>query len=70
MKIKITECPFCHGSEFIEGKQEGYAQLQSCESSWHSAVLYHVICRRCGSVVRSYVKNPEKLLKKKDRREQ
>ena len=70
MEIRISECPFCHGSEFIEGKQEGHGQLQSCESAWHGSNLYHVICRRCGSVVRSYVKNPEKLLKRKDRKEQ
>ena len=29
---------------------------------------YHSICRNCGSVVRSYVKKPEKLLKRKDRK--
>ena len=69
MEIKITECPFCHGTEFLEGKQEGHAQMNSCESWWYSTELYHVICRRCGSVVRSYVKNPEKLLPKKERRE-
>ena len=69
MDIRITECPFCHASEFIEGKQESHGQLQSCESIWQSATLYHVICRRCGSVVRSYVKEPEKLLKRADRRE-
>ena len=66
----VYECPFCHANEFIEAKQEGHAQLQSCESAWHGAILYHVICRRCGSVVRSYVRDAEKLLKRKDRREQ
>jgi Fe2+ or Zn2+ uptake regulation protein len=69
MDIQVTECPFCHGNEFIEGKQEGYAQITSKHSAWYSGVLHHVICRRCGSVVRSYVKDPEKLLKKKDRKE-
>jgi hypothetical protein len=66
--VRVSECPYCHGSEFIEGKQEGHAQMTSCASTWYSVDLYHVICRRCGSVVRSYVKDPEKLLKKKDRR--
>ena len=70
MDIKLTECPFCHGSEFIEGRQGGgYAQLHSCVNGWYSGELHHVICRRCGSVVRSYVKDPEKMLKKKDRKE-
>ncbi len=69
MDIKVTECPFCHGSEFIEAKQTGYAQISSCANGWYSGELRHVVCRRCGSVVRSYVKDPEKMLKKKDRRE-
>lgn len=69
MDIKVSECPFCNGNEFIEGKQDGYAQISSRESAWYGGVLYHVICRRCGSVVRSYVKDPEKMLKKRDRRE-
>ena len=69
MNIEITECPFCHGNEFAEGRQDGYASIGSKENIWHSATLYHVICLRCGSVVRSYVKRPEKMLKKKDRKE-
>ena len=69
MDIKISECPFCRGSEFLEAKQEAYGSLTSCESVWLGSSLYHVICRRCGSVVRSYVKDPEKLLRRKDRRE-
>ena len=66
--VRISECPFCHGSEFVEGRQSGHACISSLQNVWYSGDLYHVICRRCGSVVRSYVKDPEKLLKKKDRR--
>ena len=69
MDIKITECPFCHGNEFVEAKQTGYAAISGSKNMWSSEDLYHLICRRCGSVVRSYVKDPEKLLKKKDRKE-
>lgn len=69
MDIRVTECPFCHGSEFIEAKQEGHAQISSMQNGWYSGVLYHTVCRRCGSVVRSFVKDPEKMLKKRDRRE-
>ena len=68
MDIKISECPFCNGNEFIEAKQTGYAAISGCENIWSGADLYHVICRRCGSVVRSYVKDPEKLLKRKNRK--
>jgi len=68
--IKAEVCPFCNGTEFLEGKQSGHACISSCHNVWYSGDLYHVICRRCGSVVRSYVKEPEKMLKKADRREE
>ena len=68
--IKITECPFCHGTEFLEGKQnDSRAEMQSTQNMWYSGVVYHTVCRNCGSIVRSYVKNPENMLKKKDRKE-
>ena len=67
-EIKLSACPFCGGTEFVEGYQGGYGALASKEGAWLGASLYHVICRDCGSIVRSYVKDPEKLVKKKNRR--
>lgn len=67
MNINIITCPFCNGTEFIETRQSGYAQIGG--EGLHGATLYHTVCRRCGSVVRSYVKEPEKLLKRKNRKE-
>ena len=67
-KIKMVKCRFCGGTEFITAYQTGYARVDSTESLLRSADLYHTICRDCGSVVRSYVKDPEKLLSRKDRR--
>lgn len=64
----ITRCPFCGHSEFIEGMQGGSDAYVTAENIFGQR-LYHILCRNCGSVVRSYVKNPEKLLKKKNRRE-
>lgn len=66
--IKMTKCRFCGGTEFITGYQNFYGAVYSAESFVRSATLYHTICRNCGSVVRSYVKDPEKLLKKSERR--
>lgn len=66
-RIRDDRCPYCEGSEFIKGKHEGYGAVQSLESVWLSQTLYHVICRQCGSVVRSYVQNPEKLIKRRNR---
>lgn len=64
----VSECPFCGGTEFIEAYQDAYGALTAVGSILRSEALYHTICRRCGSVVRSYVRQPEKLLKRKDRR--
>ena len=67
-EIRITACPFCSGTEFAVGYQGGYGALASKEGAWLGVPLYHTVCRDCGSVVRSYVKNPEKLVKKNNRR--
>ena len=61
-------CPHCGGTEMIEAYQSGYAVVAGLSHKMGGVNLYHSICRRCGSVVRSYVKDPEKLLKKKDRK--
>ena len=66
-EIKVN-CPFCGGTEFAEGYQSGYGALTGTESIFASSTLYHIICRNCGSVVHSYVKNPEKILKWSNRR--
>ena len=59
--------PYCRGTEVIGAYQ---SSVTAVDNIWGVANLYHSICRNCGSVVRSYVKEPEKLLKKKDRRKQ
>lgn len=64
----VTYCPYCGGTEMIETCQSGYGAISSTQNAFCAAALYHVVCRNCGSVARSYVKNPEKLIKKKDRR--
>lgn len=64
----VRACPYCGGTEMIEAYQGGYGALSSRQSAFASCSLNHIICRRCGSVVRSYVDKPEKLLKRKDRK--
>lgn len=68
MKKLVSECPYCGGEEFVYGVQNGYAQITG-EGFTLSTELYHKICRDCGSVVRSYVHDPEKLLKRRNRRD-
>lgn len=69
MAIQINNCPFCGGTELIKGYQSGYGAIFG-ESSVCGSALYHIVCRNCGSIVHSYVDNPEKLLKRKDRKKQ
>ncbi len=68
---KTNNCPFCGGTELIKGYQRGYGAIFG-ESSlrYYSSTLCHIVCRNCGSVVHSYVDDPEKLLKRKDRKKQ
>ena len=65
----MTVCPYCGGIEFIEAYQDYYGAITAVENKLGGCALYHSVCRNCGSVVRSYVKDPEKLLNKKDRRQ-
>lgn len=64
--MKIEYCPYCFGKKFVEGKHSGYAEVYG-EGILTSQPLYHLICLKCGSVVHSYVKDPQKLLKRKNR---
>lgn len=64
MTIQHKKCPFCGGGRFIEAAQDGYGAIRS---GLRHASLRHVICRGCGSVVRSYVDEPERLLPKRER---
>ncbi len=65
----VSVCPYCGGSELIETYQDSYGAISAVQNKLGGCALYHSVCRNCGSVVRSYVKDPEKLLKRKDRRQ-
>lgn len=65
----VLECPYCGGKEIIECCQDGYGAIYAIRNKLGGCALRHSVCRDCGSVVRSYVKDPEKLLKRKDRRQ-
>lgn len=67
-EVKIEQCPFCGGKEFIDGRMSSYGGV-SIEKGLRASAVHAVVCRDCGSIVRSYVSNAEKLLPKKERRE-
>lgn len=68
-EVKIEKCQYCGGEEFIEGRLSAYAGVYVSTGGLRGEGLTTVICRNCGSVVRTYCKNPEKLYPKKERRE-
>lgn len=59
-------CPHCGARENVVGVQEGYSSVRPAYKllSLKEQALYHVICAKCGTVIRSYVENPEKLKSK------
>ena len=65
----IYSCPYCGSTEMIESLQGGYAAVYAADHQIGGDTLYHTICRNCGSVLRSYVKEPEILLKRSERRQ-
>ena len=67
MEINLQRCPFCGYSEFIEARQY-HSEAYVTGGALLGQELKHTVCRHCGSVVRTYVENPELLLKRKDRR--
>ncbi len=69
-EVKIEKCPFCGGEEMIQTRVASYggAYLTPANNSWRSAALFATVCRDCGSVVRTYCQDPEKLFPKKERR--
>lgn len=58
--LKIEKCPYCGATEFAEAKQR---YVSPAYDGFHGSVLYHTICLKCGSVVRSFVKDVKPFLK-------
>ena len=66
--VEIKKCPFCGGEEFIDGKLISYGGVCVHAGIMRNAELHSTVCRECGSVVRLFCDNPEKLYHKKERR--
>ena len=64
----IKKCPYCGCTEIITAFQSAYGAITGEHHKLGGTALYHSVCRDCGSVLRSYVKEPEKLLRRRDRR--
>lgn len=68
-EVKIEKCQFCGGEQLIEGRVCSYGGTYVSTGGLRNANLFAVVCRDCGSVVRTFCKNPEKLYPKKERKE-
>ncbi len=65
-EVVIDKCLYCGGTELKEFPLCGFASLMG--RGLRSSNLYALTCRDCGSVVRLYSKDHEKLYPKKERR--
>lgn len=64
MELKQDICPHCGGTETVIGKQTAANEFvvpKYAATNFFGTALYHVICRNCGTLIRSYVDNPEAL---------
>ena len=63
---KQEKCPRCGCENNVIGVQSSYGRVCADTRFFGSGqTLYHVICLQCGNVIRSYVKNPERLIVRK-----
>ena len=65
--IKMEEqykCPWCGCKDVVYGVQADRGKVRPANKITlnEGQVLIHVICKSCGTVLRSYVQNPEKLV--------
>lgn len=60
------KCTNCENEETILCIQSGYANIypEGKVFTFKCEKLYHVICLKCGTVIKSFVKNPQKLVVK------
>lgn len=54
-------CPWCGSEEVTYGVQNGEANVRPAKPFTSTKVkLIHVICKKCGTIIRSYVEEPNK----------
>lgn len=67
-EIKIEKCPLCGGEDFIECQVAAYGGVFVTTGGFRNEAVWATVCRNCGSLVRTFCKNPEKLYPKKERK--
>lgn len=65
-EVKAEKCPHCGAAENIVGIQDDRARISAQVGVFmKNQPLYHIICLRCGTIIRSYIENPEKFINNK-----
>ncbi|NEW04663.1 transcription initiation factor TFIIIB [Paenibacillus sp. SYP-B3998] len=60
-----TICPECGETKFGEGTSRGEGRMYPSNKLFSmGSEITHVICIKCGLIIRSFVKEPEKFDKK------
>ncbi|KHD46678.1 hypothetical protein NC01_00460 [Streptococcus uberis] len=62
--MENINCNYCQEEEFVTFRQnKGYAGLLPTDKilTTSSIQIYHDICKNCGTIVRSYIKELNKL---------
>ena len=58
----LEKCPYCGETEMCKGWQWSYASVFPVNTKFRGgSAVVHIICANCGTIVRSYVKDVEKL---------
>lgn len=58
---KNYKCPWCGCEDMVYGVQTDKARIKPAKTiTFVEEKLIHVICKQCGTIVRSYVEHPEK----------
>ncbi|WP_053365122.1 hypothetical protein [Bacillus sp. FJAT-27245] len=60
MNRSISKCPKCGGNDLGKGKQSGYTVMYPINKMSLGSDIEHILCTKCGYIIESYVKKPEK----------
>lgn len=63
---EAENCPFCGSERLLDGRMDACGGV-SIYKGIRGVAVYAKVCLDCGKVAYLYVKNPEKLLPKKER---
>lgn len=62
-EIKIEQCPYCGGTDFIKGYGvQAISGSSKVANSWNLSNLVYTVCKDCGSIVHTQVEKLDRLI--------